>query len=62
MCALILGVSGADRRVTERERDNDDWTTHVVSHINALVWCVLYDCPRRKALCSVHFADDETMA
>lgn len=34
----------------------------VVSHLNALVWCVLYDSPRGKALCYVHFADDETMA
>lgn len=59
MCPYVGGEWGRQGSYRERERDNDNQTTYVVSHVNALVLCVLYDSPRRKALCSVRFADDE---
>lgn len=36
------------------------FTLMELSHVNALVCRVLYDSPARKALCYVHFADDDT--
>lgn len=52
LCALVLGMNGAD----ERERET---RSYLPSHLDALVWCILYDNPRRWALCYVHFADDK---